>query len=549
MEPSVKAINAEYETEVHFQKCYGVISEIFEAHDHLQALIPAAGFKFLDLGCAPGGFSSFLLDDPRCLAGFGVTLPSNCGGFPVRVRDSRFFLQQGDLFEIGPTDLIASEINIVVCDAQYLRNNISWDDKYRGVRCRSKQHGVWALLIKQFWLGLSRLQAGGVLIFRFGWRDPGPDDPATIWYKKMTLRLFSVLIDLFGQVKEVKSDYYNALQSSFYVCCSNFNKSKFDERQVAKLLGINFNYLISTRIEDSNELDILAQADKIRTNEVDIRISDMLDRIEKLRLINEGSRRWHAKKEEEREDPRAAVVLPTVPRGMSDEDLAASMSVYGRVLRVDRGNDREREVTVQFAVLEHANIAFAALQNSGAFGEEIRQGVQAKPVPRVAVADGASGPNSTAAAANGVQPTQLHSSVRNSADNAVARQVPKGIGTPSGAAAAGTVTDSGQSANDSTQKARATPPGFAPADRGTSCSSSKTAGSTTSAGSTNSVGRQRSGAGTAATAPTKRATGGPQQKASEARRQPVPQKMNLHPVLQDHQAKTRELIAELLKSK
>jgi len=142
METFVKAINAEYETEVHFQKCYGVMSEIFEAHDHLQALMPSTGFKFLDLGCAPGGFSAFLLDDPRCLAGFGVTLPSNCGGFPVRVRDSRFFLQQGDLFEIGPTDLIASEINIVVCDAQYLRNNISWDDKYRGVRCRSKQHGV-----------------------------------------------------------------------------------------------------------------------------------------------------------------------------------------------------------------------------------------------------------------------------------------------------------------------------------------------------------------------------------------------------------------------
>jgi len=426
-------------------------------------------------------------------------------------------------------------------------------------------------LIKQFWLGLSRLQAGGVLIFRFGWRDPGPDDPATIWYKKMTLRLFSLLIDLFGQVKEVKSDYYNALQSSFYVCCSNFNRSKFDERQVAKLLGINFNYLISTRIEDSNELDILAPADKIRTDEVDIRISDMLDRIEKLRLINEGSRRWHAKQEELREDPRAAVVLPKVPKGMSDEDLATSMSVYGRVLRVDRGSDREHEVTVQFAVLEHANIALAALRLSDAFGEEIRQGGQGEYVPRVAKAAGDSGPNTTAAAAKGVQPTQLQNSGRNNAGGAGARQVPNGIGNVTGAVDAITPIDSKQSANDSTQKARATPPGFAPTGRGnthngnnlqtdnygytcqrdgTSCSSSKTAGLTTSAGHTSSGGRQRSSAGTVATtAPTKRATGGPQQKASEARWQAEPPKMSLHPVLQDHQAKTRELIAELLKSK
>jgi len=131
-------------------------------------------------------------------------------------------------------------------------------------------------LLKQFWLGLSRLVTGGILIFRFGWRDPGPEDPATIWYKKMTLRLFSLLYDLFDEVNEVKSDYFNALQSSFYVCCSRFDAERFAERQVSKLLGANFNYLLSTRIEDSNDLDILPQVDPIRTEEVDKKISDML---------------------------------------------------------------------------------------------------------------------------------------------------------------------------------------------------------------------------------------------------------------------------------
>jgi len=388
LEPSVKAVNAEYETEIHFQKCWGVMAEIFEAHNNLDSVIPRTGFRFLDLGCAPGGFSSYLLDDPRCLTGFGVTLPSTSGGFPVRVRSNRFFLQQADLFEIAPTDLIASEVHICVCDAQYLRNNISWDERYRGVRCRSKQHGVWAILLKQFWLGLTRLAAGGVLIFRFGWRDPGPDDPATIWYKKMTLRLFSLLIDLFGQVREVKSDYFNALQSSFYVCCSNFRKERFVERQGAKLLGINFNYLISTRIEDSNDLDILAPADRIRTEEVDNRISDMLDRIEKLRLINEQSRKWHRRQEALHDDPRAVVFLAPPPSGMGDEDLMASFSVYGRVLRVDRSS--ECQVSVQLALPEQARVAVAALRSSGAFGETIRiwtqgeEGQQVEPAGTVA---------------------------------------------------------------------------------------------------------------------------------------------------------------------
>lgn len=288
-----RQLNAQYETEVHFQKCFGVMDELFEAHDYLRGLVPEMGFKFLDLGCAPGGFSSYLLQDPRCQLGFGVTLPSSLGGFPMRLRCSNFLLQQGDLFELGPQDLIAKDVHVCICDAQYMRNEVAWDEKYTGVRCRSKQHGVWALLVKQFWLGLNRLLTGGMLIFRFGWRDGPPEDLATVWYKKCTLRLFALLHDLFTQVKEVKSDHFNALQSSFYVCCSGFDRRKFEDREVAKLLGNTFNYLVTTRISDPNQLEILQQVDSIRSEELDEHITQMLDRIEKLRLVHEQSRKWH----------------------------------------------------------------------------------------------------------------------------------------------------------------------------------------------------------------------------------------------------------------
>lgn len=370
MQNPFQAIGAEYETEIHFQKCYGVMAELFEVHNNMESVIPTEGFKFLDLGCAPGGFSSYLLDDPRCMTGFGVTLPSTSGGFPMRLRRSNFLLQQGDLFEIGVSDLIASGVHICICDAQYLRNEISWDERYRGVRCRSKQHGVWALLLKQFWLGLSRLVTGGILIFRFGWRDPGPDDPATVWYKKMTLRLFSLLHDLFEQVREVKSDYFNALQSSFYVCCSNFSAERFDDRQVAKLLGANFNYLLSTHIQDSNELDILPQVDQIRTEEVDNNISEMLDRINRLRLIHEQSRRWHHQQEQLHEDPRAVVYISPIRPWMTDEALTTAFSVYGRVRRVEL--DGEHEAMVSLASVEQARIAMTAMRNKSGLGEGVR---------------------------------------------------------------------------------------------------------------------------------------------------------------------------------
>lgn len=373
-ERQLKAINAEYETDIHFQKCYGVMAELFEAHGYLSGLLPETGFKFLDLGCAPGGFSSYLLDDPRCHSGFGVSLPTRSGGFPIRLRSNQFFFQQADLFEVGPTDLLAGMVHVCICDAQYLRNNISWDEKYRGVRCRSKQHGVWALLMKQFWLGLEKLLAGGILIFRFGWRDPGPEDIATIWYKKCTLRLFTLLFDLFEQVREVKSDYFNALQSSFYVCCSNFDRAKFEERQVAKVLGNMFNYLVTTTIQDSNELELLAHVDKIRTTEVDQTISDMLDRVDKLRIINQESRRWHRKQEEKEEDSRAVVFVSPVPHKMTNQELADFFAVYGHVVRIDR--DGDLEASIQFAKVEAATTAVLALRTSPTFGSALGEGVR-----------------------------------------------------------------------------------------------------------------------------------------------------------------------------
>ena len=133
-------------------------------------------------------------------------------------------------------------------------------------------------------LALASLVSGGMLIFRFGWRDGPPEDLATVWYKKWgallslarrglevhpeTLRpalrplctgdhaAAWLRFELF-KVTEVKSDYFNvwasfrerapkseavlacfscfeALQSSFYVCCSGFSRRKFQDREAGR---------------------------------------------------------------------------------------------------------------------------------------------------------------------------------------------------------------------------------------------------------------------------------------------------------------------------
>lgn len=532
---SVKAVSAEYETEVHFQKCYGVMAEIFDRHDNLSACLPSTGFRFLDLGCAPGGFSTFLLEDPRCYTGFGVTLPSLSGGFPVRVRSERFFLQQADLFELGPGDLLASDVNICICDAQYLRNNISWDEQYRGVRCRSKQHGVWALLMKQFWLGLTKLTSGGAIIFRFGWRDPGPDDPATVWYKKITLRLFTLLHDLFGTVNEVKSDYFNALQSSFYVCCANFNRPRFVSRQVAKLLGSQFNMLITTWIQDSNELDILANVDRIRTAEVDEKISDMLDRINKLRLIHEESRRRHRKTEALNEgDPKAVVVLSPAPSQMSDQQLTDIFSKYGRVRRVVRRHGGD--VAVHFAQAQHANAAMSALQGHGAFVDRIQVWSE---VDGQSTADGQWG------ACDWSHQLEAEGCVGYMAGEwapgmglcASADSHYGGYGVPYGAAYAAPSCESEGMVSMSAEL------GHSPNMPVAHCSHTSSAAECGLSGPAPSLRQQEA-------QPEKTVPPPSQARAQDTNGEvSTNEKPTLHPALQDHQAKTRDLIAQLLTAK
>ena len=84
-----------YETNVHFQKSFMVLDEIFRTHANFPEL--PQDFTYVDLGCAPGGFSGFLTSDERCAQGVGYTLALDLGGFPVLVSDPRLTVHYTDL--------------------------------------------------------------------------------------------------------------------------------------------------------------------------------------------------------------------------------------------------------------------------------------------------------------------------------------------------------------------------------------------------------------------------------------------------------------------
>lgn len=355
----------EYETVQHFQKCYLVLQEIFKEFGNFEGLLPEC-FKFLDLGCAPGGFSAFLLDDGRCSQGFGVSLPAIKGGFPMRLRSDAFLLQSADLFEIEPRDLIVSEVNFCVCDAHYLRNSISSYERYRGVRCRTRQHGVWGLLMKEFWLGFSKMLPGAILIFRFGWHDRGENDEGTAWYRNITLRLFAMLHDLFDSVQELKSDTFNVKNNSFYVTCSGFNAERFQERGYFKILGSAFRYLMQSTSDDPKDLNLLVQIDSladVRTPEVDKKTTLLLDRIHEVHKdIRE--KRWAAETQpREPPDPNAVVYMAPAPAQMTAAQLHEKFKVFGWVLNIDI-SEHSDYVAVRYGDLRQAREACAALRHS-----------------------------------------------------------------------------------------------------------------------------------------------------------------------------------------
>jgi hypothetical protein len=59
---------------------------------------------YLDLGCSPGGFSSWVMDQYPESMGLGVTLPPDIGGLPmVSFPEGNYEVKYGDLTDMQQT--------------------------------------------------------------------------------------------------------------------------------------------------------------------------------------------------------------------------------------------------------------------------------------------------------------------------------------------------------------------------------------------------------------------------------------------------------------
>ena len=217
-------------TLIHFQKCYSTFQELFEHGDRyflFDRLPEDRPLRFVDIACAPGGFSQYLLDHFGFSEGYGITLPEELGGFPIAVStfpSERFRVCFYDLLShpMHPLPRIG-EVDFAIGDAQYFPRSQEALDEYKGRKAGTVTGGRLALLLREFVIALEALTDGGTFVFRF-----------VVWEKVHSniLRLFFLCFDLFDHVQPFKSEYQHTADCTFYAVCCGFRRHKYEESRI-----------------------------------------------------------------------------------------------------------------------------------------------------------------------------------------------------------------------------------------------------------------------------------------------------------------------------
>jgi len=248
------------EVGIQFHKSYRVLAELFDSPAGLRLLeglqyVPG-GFRFLDLGAAPGGFSACLLDLPACAWGVGLTLQPEVG-FPMLLgchsgaAFGRYDVHCVDILQLGArylsSALAGEPVDLCLCDCQDMRERHgperpaaqrsrarrgfvgayggSYSDPeapWAHLRPRTEGLGIWALTFHQIGLSLSQLRDCGRLLFRFSWVLSIYDkcvEHCDRGYYDATLRLMHLLAMCFDTVDIFKSAYFHTCDSTCYVMC------------------------------------------------------------------------------------------------------------------------------------------------------------------------------------------------------------------------------------------------------------------------------------------------------------------------------------------
>jgi hypothetical protein len=177
--------------------------------------------RFLDLGCAPGGFSQWIIRNNRYCTGVGFTLPPELGGFPMEFdapgRYTYFYqdiTQNSELIGCQNNDDGGSGPQFDLCIAGCMFRNTETD------ACNYNSEFRWSrnrhfLRYFQLLAALKNLQEGGTLILVFNIRT-----------HITVTEIICSLSCCFERLIPVKPDNAYAIRSSFYLVGVNYKREK-----------------------------------------------------------------------------------------------------------------------------------------------------------------------------------------------------------------------------------------------------------------------------------------------------------------------------------
>ncbi|KAF8208665.1 hypothetical protein K438DRAFT_1812674 [Mycena galopus ATCC 62051] len=193
-----------------FNSMRNVIEEIDQMLRCVPDIMP---FRFLDLGCCPGGFSSYILGKNPHASGVGISLPVERGGHACLLEEdhlARFELHWADLtrYQLGPALIDDPQLqnipfspgfDLVLIDGHPLRcatglpgNNVHL-------------HGD-RLLISQVIVGLASVSVGGTIVLK----QSKPE-------RLITAQLIFLLDVLCADIRTWKPVSMHSTRSTFYV--------------------------------------------------------------------------------------------------------------------------------------------------------------------------------------------------------------------------------------------------------------------------------------------------------------------------------------------
>ncbi|KAJ6531171.1 hypothetical protein B0H19DRAFT_1190680 [Mycena capillaripes] len=194
-----------------FSKMKGVFREM----DAQTACVPRKGaLRFLDLGCCPGGFTSYILSKNSSAHGLGISSEIENGGHRFLLEDrhrSRFKIYYADLtyYRLGPLPTSVAPdrkvLHSLPFDATKLFDVVLLDG-YQLRRQPSERPGDWdRLLVSQIIIGLQAAKKGGTLVIKLA-------DTEQVNTAKL-LHMFDILS---ASLETFKPRYMHATRGTFY---------------------------------------------------------------------------------------------------------------------------------------------------------------------------------------------------------------------------------------------------------------------------------------------------------------------------------------------